>query len=412
LPPDARTIRRELEAVQAAKLLRVVAVIDAMGDRGTADALLIPLRARLARLRPPRLLRFERLLFQPLDPVIVPGPCWQPDSPTIPRHALRPIAQTVRSALGARATEIDALIGGCSGSDHGAPARIGGLLWPEAADALAAAVSAGGPAPSAWVDAGLRPALFTPMVQAIGTVWHWHCRLQAIELNAGGIDHAAIAAVVAGIAHEPILTQAMMMALLLTRLPRAASLLQSCIGALAAGPEQAALRTAGTRAIDGLTAQLQGGGLEAQVAGTCLADAAPEVRRLATLLDELLARATTPTRRAGIDAMRQRLDTSCRARFQSGLLDDLLTPLQVRTEVIDGPVQTGFEATARSLRDLETEARRIGGAELYDALLGSATQVLQLAATQGVLTLPRQVRLVEILNGPEAAMALLDGAPD
>ena len=137
----------------------------------------------------------------------------------------------------------------------------------------------------------------------------------------------------------------------------------------------------------------------------------PEVRRLATLLDELSARADTAERRASIGAMRRRLDTSCRARFQAGLLEDLLAPLQRRTDAVDGATQTQFEQAARNLRGLETQARRIGGGEIYDEMLGAASKAMQAAATNGLLTRPRKVRLVEILSGADEALALLDGAP-
>jgi hypothetical protein len=401
-----------MEAADAEKLLRIVAMIDAMGERGAADALLSPLRHRLATLRPARPLRFGRLLFQPLDPVIVPGVHWQPDSPTIPRHALPPITQAVRTLLGDRVHEIDAMIAGCTSCDHAAITRIGSLLWPRAADAILAAASQGARAPANWVEAGLRSPLYAPMTHAIGTAWRWHRRLQAMEMEGHsaipGADQEAIAIMVGGIAREPILTQAMMMAVLLARLPHVASLLQATIAALGTGPEQTALRAAGTRAIEGLTAQLEDG-LEAHVSGTDLAGSGPEVRRLSSLLDELARHANTPARRASFIAMRQRLDASCRTRFQTGMLDDLLAPMQARTEALDGASQTQFENAARSLRGLETQARRIGGADLYDDMLGAASQAMQLAANRGVLTLPRQVRLIEILSGPEAAMALFDG---
>lgn len=404
-PQDARAIRRSLEAAQAEKLLRVVAMIDAIGERGAADALLTPLRPRLAMLRPARPLRFERLLFQPLDPVIVSGPRWQPDSPTIPRHALLLLANSVRAGLGERADEIDALIAGRTSRDSETAARAGVMLWPDAAEVLARA-----PAPAGWVEGGLRLALYAPMAHAISTAWRWHRRLQAMERDARSADQAAIATVVAGIAREPILTQAMMMALLLARLPHAASQLQSAIGAFGTGPEQAALRAAGSRAVEGLAAQLEGG-VESQVAGLELAESGPEVRRLATLLDELSARADTAERRASIGAMRRRLDTSCRARFQAGLLEDLLAPLQRRTDAVDGATQTQFEQAARNLRGLETQARRIGGGEIYDEMLGAASKAMQAAATNGLLTRPRKVRLVEILSGADEALALLDGTP-
>ena len=405
----AAALRRCLQATEAEKLLRVVALIDAMDHRGPADDLIQPLRSRLAALRPPRPLRFERLLFQPFDPVIVSGPRWEPDSPTIPRHALSPLARAVRLGMGRRASEVDALMAKCACCDGATIARIGGVVWPLAAESLP-----GSNAPPGWAEAGLRPACYAPLVQAISTGWRWNMRLLAVQREAHGpapgAAQAAIATVIAGIAHEPILTQAMIVALLLARLPGAASLLQSAIGAFGTGAEQAALRAAVGRAVDGLTTQLEGG-LEAQVSGADLPDAGDEVGRLVALLDELHACAKTSERRASVAAMRKRLHNSCRARFRTGIADALLTPLQARTENIDGAMQVQFEQAARGLRALETHGRRIGGVNDYDQLLTVAADAMRQAAAQGVLTVPRQVRLIEILAGAEAALAVLDASP-
>ena len=65
-------------------------MVDAMPNRGAADQLIAPLRARLAHLRPPRPLRFARLLFLPLDPLIVPAARWRAAQPAIPRTVIPP----------------------------------------------------------------------------------------------------------------------------------------------------------------------------------------------------------------------------------------------------------------------------------------------------------------------------------
>jgi len=62
------------------------------------------------------------------------------------------------------------------------------------------------------------------------------------------------------------------------------------------------------------------------------------------------------------------------------------------------------------LRALETEARRLGGGDTYDALLQQAAASVTGAGTDEALNLVHKVRLVEILAGPEAALALLESA--
>src|ERR1035438_9681196 len=92
---ELRDLRRGLAAVTDPQLVQVIALIDRMADRGAADALVEPLRARLGQIKPPRPLRFSRLLFLPLDPVIVPAAGFRAGTPTVPRTAVAPFAVVV-----------------------------------------------------------------------------------------------------------------------------------------------------------------------------------------------------------------------------------------------------------------------------------------------------------------------------
>jgi hypothetical protein len=65
------------------------------------------------------------------------------------------------------------------------------------------------------------------------------------------------------------------------------------------------------------------------------------------------------------------------------------------------------ETTARQLRALETEARRLGSAPTYDALLRQTAVVARNVASDAGLALVEKVRLIEILAGSEEALALL-----
>jgi hypothetical protein len=82
IPPVGPThavndIRRSLAATENEKLKRVVAVLDTMEVRGSADHVLNAIRPRLHQLRLPRPLRFARLLFMPLDTLIVNVSKWK-----------------------------------------------------------------------------------------------------------------------------------------------------------------------------------------------------------------------------------------------------------------------------------------------------------------------------------------------
>lgn len=149
--------------------MRVVALVDGLGaDRGAADRLLESVRPRLASLRLARPLGFTRLLFMPLDPVIVPSDAWRPGAGRFPRGAILPLGAALHGALGATAAAVDA---GCTGRTTGdaeAVRALGALLWPAAAVAV---VRFGAP-PEGWEAAGgLRPEDFPALAALCAEAW-------------------------------------------------------------------------------------------------------------------------------------------------------------------------------------------------------------------------------------------------
>jgi hypothetical protein len=105
-------------------------------------------------------------------------------------------------------------------------------------------------------------------------------------------------------------------------------------------------------------------------------------------------------------AIRQKLDAACRERFSDGLNTGLLTPLAVAAGPMDGTGQRLMESCGRDLRELETEARKVGGGANYDRMLTQASEAVVKAAAAGTLTPVRKLRLIEIVAGPEAAEEL------
>ena len=56
---------------------------------------------------------------------------------------------------------------------------------------------------------------------------------------------------------------------------------------------------------------------------------------------------------------------------------------------------------------METEARRAGGGKTYDKLLDDAAETIREISALGGLDRVEAVRLMEIVAGPEVALALL-----
>jgi len=400
-----REVVRELATARDSQVAQVVALIDAMQERGTADTLIAPLRARLRQLRLDRPLRFGRLLFLPLDPVIVGGPGWRLGLPSVPRPALGPLLEIVHRGLAEQAREIEAEIHGRSRSDAAAVRRTGGLLWPQAAGLLKAAASA--PTDRAWSEAGLPADAFAPVARGVACVLSKAVRLMKLlgDIESGLPPPAEqISEMLEHAAADSAEGWNLMVAVLLRSLSKPDIVLRQMREVSAR--LQPALRAGAERTIEAVLGELAGtGGKGEGMRELGLTVASAQVRRLAELLDGL-SEGAGPQRQQAIAAARQEADANCRDRFAAGLSTELIEPLHALRADSEPESIKSLEATARELRRFETEARRIGGADSYDAMLRRAAR--EIAEDRKVpLGLIDKVRMVELLAGPEDALRLL-----
>lgn len=403
LNPVIRDVNRQLIAARDAQIERVVAMVDAMPVRGQADEIVAPLRPRLARLRPPRPLRFARLMFLPLDPVIVPAPRWRPGAPSVPRTAIPVLAEAVRAALGPAGQQIDAMIAGRTTRDQDTIAAAGAILWPAVPGVLLSL-----PAPPAWEATGLGLRAYKPLAQAIAALLSQAVPLRQLTSDAGvGLlppDARRLQSILAGAAAIDPEIMPIAIALLLARVPESAQVLARVTASLDQRQQQV-LRKAEEEAANVLLDQLAvPGGAESHLGGRDLAAAGAAVRRLTGLLTALEGDGSTPGRRDAVAALRRRVQANCQSLFAERLATDLLEPLHA------GPsprTAQSLEAAARGLRALETEALRAGGGAVYHDLLSQAASSIRTIAASGVLGPVGGVRLVEILAGPDEALALL-----
>ena len=154
---ELRQLGQAAVAADDAALARLVAMLDALPDRGEIDRVLDPVRPRLRALGLPRPLGLPRLLFLPLDGAILPPARWARGAAAVPRSALMALAGAVQAALGAEGTAIAAACAPLSTNDFDAIAALGARLWPAAAEALPQA------APPGWAATGLAPADYAPI---------------------------------------------------------------------------------------------------------------------------------------------------------------------------------------------------------------------------------------------------------
>jgi hypothetical protein len=407
--PAIREVSRGLTEAGDEKILTVVRMVDAMPNRGAADQLIAPLRARLARLRPPRPLRFARLLFLPLDPLIVPAARWRPLQPGIPRTAIPVLAAAVERALGPVGQRVAAMIEGRTTQDEAVVEAAGELLWPEAARVLLDQT-----VPPGWETTGLGLQVHKPLTRRIGALLSQAARLRRMMTDAAhGLvppESTDVQAFLGGaIALDPDVLP-MAITVLLARIPESGPLLMRA-AALLGQREGALFRDASEQAANILLDQLDApDAAEGQLGGQDLAQAGAAARRLMLLLGTLDAEALSPDRRERLNNLRERIDLGCQALFTERLTTDLLEPLRACAAGGDPDAVWDLEAAARGLRALETEARRAGEHELYDKLLGEAAGVLRGMILGGGVNRGGGLRLMEIVAGPEEALALLGEA--
>ena len=391
-PPALRHVQRALLSASDHQLTRIVGLLDRLTGRGNADSLIAPVRGRLAQLRPARPLAFARLLFTPLDPLLVQAPQWSRGGLGLPRTALLPLAAQVRAGLGGLATDVEAVIRGGYADDAALVMRAGTLLWPAAAAVLDQARP-----PAEWNEAtGLGPADHTTIARCAACVLSEAVWIQAtLRACAEGMCpdadelHLWLEAATSRHPGPP----GALLAVLMARMPGAVAL----IGTAGSQPGSGARHA--EAAIDFLLERLE----TSVNPGPDPTDPAAALHCAAALLDGLEAPGPgqRPSRKPRIERLRRALDQRCQARFTENLDSQVLAPLA--DAVAQGEVAT-LEEPARRLRRLETAGRRLGSGDHYERMLHAAARQIG-EGEPGSLV--ERARLVEILAGPDAALALL-----
>ncbi len=385
-------VQRKLCGAADEQLAQVVALVDAMPVRGAADALIAPLRARLAAIEPLRPLSITRLLFRPLDPVIVTGPRWRPGIPAVPRTALSIIGHAVIGQLGTVATSLQASIAGRDGKEHALANQVGASLWPTGAKAVARL-----PIPAGWgAETGLPESCYPEIRANIAAVLHQAAPLSRWARDGGGSDPApAVNDILQATQAAHPAGFGIVLAILLADSTAAAPALQAALAMPTVPVDPAVIQTL-DRAQHVLATVFSFSGLAA---------ASFQAAHVAALLDAVEAPGTRPGLRAHAQRVREQANGACQSRLFQALDQDFLPKLAATGAELDDAAVAGLENDARGLRRLAMAGRRFGAAATYDKLLGR-TAAGACASTGSTLTRMERLRLAELLIGTEAALRL------
>ena len=390
----ARAVRRELAGADDQRVLEVVRFVDQLVDRGVADGLLAPLRDRLRLLRPPRQLRFPRLLCVPLEPVLVNPRDWRPVNPAFPRTAIAPITALVRRASPTLAEAVDKIAANADLPEALRIAMAGKRLWPEAAAVLRDA-----DVPPEWHDTALPDAIFRSLARAAATALQIAWTLHELSDPATPLSeqNVTLAALLTAAEADGPLAWGMCLTIMLQRFPRA----EAPRRAASAMRSDRDLRQAAAFAADAGWAWI-----ESAATGDSsidLGEDAAILRRQGALLEELAA---DPAHRRRAISLQNTLRAATATRFAAAIHDRVLLPLQAltRADAMNDAVLSALEADARALRGFDTEARRLGSGAALDARLSEAAAAI---VKNTSLSHMDQARLIEILLGSTVAVRLL-----
>ena len=392
-----RTLSNELLQASDSKILKITQMIDRLPERGEADLLLQPVRGRLASLRPARPMNRTRLLFVPLDPVLVGAATWRLGDLAIPRSIIAPISALILddAAGGLPAFEPD---------DPAAVTRAGSPLW-----ATAAARLAGLAIPDHWgtPDWQKQHGLTLPMVgQLVGVlrlVLDHAAELRSLPPPGDAACEPMLGALLSDAARTGPLGWGIMLALLME----------------AAAPDQVARTALGLARGNRIGAALLAG-LDKATSNTLdrmetlivepapddLLDPARLMAHVALIgrverFRKLEQRPADEQRRVG--RLRQTLASANRVLFEQAL--------QARLPGSGAPVAAeavgSLEADARQLRRFALSAAKLGDAEEYDRLLERAAGRYADPSVGPGLTLADRLRLTELLVGSERAIQAL-----
>ena len=415
-----RSLSEELVHASDSKILKVTHMIDRLPDRGEADQLLAPVRARLAALRPSRPMTRTRLLFTPLDALVVGAARWRPGDLLIPRQLIQPLADLLLPGIPGE------LPADLHDADEPALTRAGAPLWAAAAIRLQALEF-----PRDWFTPdwqkshGLTATAVMHLAAALAVILRHAVVLRSLPPQEDPCCEQVLSGLLAeAAAVAPLgwpLGWGLMLALLLD--VAAPDQVVRAAAAVARGPRSAAVLLAG---IDQATADTLGR-MEAAIAEPGPDEPLDAGRMLArvALIGRLerfrrLELRPAPEQRR-LNRLRQMVSAANRLLFETTLRVRLPGPVAPPAAPPAAPARSGLgvppldaeavdslENEARQLRRFALAAGRLGEHDEYGRMLeAAASRYLDAGPASGLLVADC-LRLAELLLGSERAIEIMD----
>lgn len=396
------------------KLLSIVRLIDGLASRGEADRVLRGWRPRLALLRPPRAMTLSRVLVQPLEDLLVDAGDHWPGRRRISRATLGPLRELGLGALPApHRAELEAGMAGQSMQSAKVLLEAGAAIWPAAARALGEAVAAGGQPAETRRQLGGAAHVLLRAEAMLPVLW----RLPPKPMVA--LDAKTIGALVALLRSCAEAGEEALLWLLELLLARSASpdvilvpLMERDLGLPTASTMALVRRIVQTRVGDMREMTTRLAQSPALLDGRSVRDVLQLVADLDAMTDRAFAGGLDKRLLADIrHAAMQVIDRCLEAAVGSHMLAQLGS-LHASAGLDDAAMER-LEDQARAARRLGIAGAQLGVAATAEAVLDPYLRTYEdmLAAQPPGLSGPRlfdHVRVMEILFGPDVAMAAYD----
>lgn len=401
------------------QLIAVLALVDASPARAAVDALLGSVRPRLWLLRPPRRLSLRRVLTVPLEALLAEPDLCPPAGIRLPRSLLPALFAVVEPGLDSLLrAEIESGCQRCTTAELDELLRLGHRLWPAAAAVLQQALLD----PRGlyrWLAArGIETAAFNDHCHALLALLRHGDRLaQALLAREGRLSDPGTAAaphrtLLLQVAEEGGLAFRSVAASLLLRAPSPDIVVRMIAQARLSLQRPALLEV--VEEVVGVLAQELGMLPEApRQLPDSLAERRSELAlRLAMIISELSGQGTR------LEALAADAGEALVRQFGITLDAAVLAPLEGLSAAGFAETETvgAIEAAARAARRMEVAGRAMGRGGIFAVALAAArTRILAIARQSpavadgsGAIALPDLVRLLEILSGPDAALAMIE----
>jgi hypothetical protein len=422
-PRALAALAHALGAADDRQLVAAMALIDTIPVRAAIDELLGGVRPRLWQLRPPRKLSLRRVLTVPVEALLADPAVCVPGGVRMPRTLLPALFAVTEPALPPQLRDdAEQQCRVLTTADIGEVHRLGRRLWPAAAAAMRQALLDPRATNRALAARSVDGSAFNDHGETITALLGCgeHLAEALLPIDGEGRDPGSAAA-----PHRAMLLRAAETGWVEFRAIASSFLLRApspdTVVRLIAQARLSLRRPALLEVVEDVVASLSHElGSLPEPAGNAtdpVPDARPERRseialRLAMILGELAGQG------ARLEALAAETGQALVRQFAATLDNAVLAPLEALHPAgrASGDAVAAIEAAARASRRMEVAGRAMGRAASFAvALAGARARLIALARRStamadpsGAIALPDLVRLVEILSGPDAALAMIE----